>query len=215
MSSPLHQTEAHVLAKGDHTGDHTVLTCFSPTDGLLTALLRAVPRGSASALRSATTAPDLFDHLALDLNHARGSANGGPWFVREHRLLTRHSAIGRDYRTLAAASRLARLITRNPVPEESRHAVHALLGQAFAAFSREGTRPDLVLFKSLYCLARDEGLPLKQHWLPSLPPADQHLVAAALARPADSPDAPSDADLIRLTKRLETYLATEADFELK
>ena len=40
MSSPPHQTEAHLLALAPHTGDHLVLTCFSADDGLFTALLR-------------------------------------------------------------------------------------------------------------------------------------------------------------------------------
>lgn len=210
VPGPSHQTEVHLLAKAPHSGDHLVLTGFSPVDGLLTALLRPARNGKTDT----APVPDLFDLLALDLNHARGASAGGPWFVREHRLITRHAAIGRDYPTLAAASRLARLITRNPVPEDSRAAVHALLAQAFAAFSRPGTRPDLVFFKSLYCLARDEGLPLKQHWLPTLPSSDHPLVAATLTLPADSAAAPAAADLARLTKRLETYLATEADFEL-
>ena len=208
MPGPIHQTEAYVLARDAHTGDHLVLTCFSPADGLLTALLRA----TRSQKPDTPPAPDLFDRLALSLEHGRGSPSGGPWFVREHRLLLRHAAIGRDYEPLAAASRLARLVVRNPGPEDSRAALDALLGQAFAAFARPGARPDLVYLKSLYLLARDEGLPLKQEWLPSLPPGDRALVAAALSLPADAPGAPPAADLARLVKRRETSLAGEHDF---
>ena len=210
MSSPLHQVEAHLLSLAPHTGDHLVLTCFSREDGLLTALLRP----ARAAKSGPPPAPDLFDRLALELNHARGGSSAGPWFVREHRIITRHSAIGRDYPTLAAASRLARLVVKNPVPEDSRGAIDALLTQAFAAFARPGARADLVFFKSLYCLARDEGLPLKQHWLPALPPGDRALVASALSLPADAPAAPTPQDLARLTKRLEAYLTTEADLEI-
>lgn len=210
MSGPLHQTEAHLLSLSQHTGDHLVLTCFSPVDGLFTALLRP-PRGAKIDL---APQPDLFDRLALDLNHARGSSSSSLWFVKEHRILARHSAIGRNYTTLAAASRLARVVLKNPVPEDSRAAVDALLTQAFAAFARPAARADLVYFKSLYCLARDEGLPLKQHWAPSLPPSDRILVANALALPSDSPDAPSPQDLARLTKRIEAYLTTEADLRI-
>lgn len=210
MSSPLHQLEAHLLSLAPHTGDHLVLTCFSPEDGLLTALLRP----ARAAKTPAAPAPDLFDRLALELNHARGGSASGPWFVREHRIIARHSSIGRDYPTLAAASRLARVVIKNPVPEDSRSAVDALLAQAFAAFARPGARADLVFFKSLYCLARDEGLPLKQHWLPTLPPGDRTFVASALSLPADAPDAPGPQDLARLTKRLEAYLTTEADLQI-
>ena len=210
MSGPIHQTDAHVLARAAHAGDHLVLTCFSPGDGLLTALLRA----SRGQKPDAAPAPDLFDRLALSLEHGRGSPSGGPWFVREHRLLVRHAAIGRDYEPLAAASRLARLVTQNPGPEDSRAAIDGLLAQAFAAFARPAARPDLVYFKSLYLLARDEGLPLKQEWVPSLPPGDRAFVASALSLSSDAPGGPSSADLARLVKRLEAYLAGEHDFRI-
>lgn len=210
MSGPVHHAEAHVLAKAPHSGDHLVLTLFSPADGLLTALLRP-PRGAKA---DTAPAPDLFDRLALTLEHGRGSPGAGPWFVKKHRLLVRHAALGRDYPTLAAASRLCRLVARNPVPEDSRAAIDALLAQAFAALARPGTRPELVYFKTLYCLARDEGLPLKQDWLPALPAADRALVADALRLPSDDPAAPSVADLARLAKRLESYLAAEHDLRV-
>ncbi|MEY4488098.1 MAG: hypothetical protein RIQ79_606 [Verrucomicrobiota bacterium] len=206
MSGPAHLTEAHLLAKAPHTGDHLVLTCFSPTDGLLTALLRT----TRTPKPDTATPPDLFDRLALTLQHGRNSPGDGPWFVKEHRLLARHAAIGRDYPTLAAASRLARLVSRNPVPQESRHAVDARLAQAFAALCRSGTRPELIYFKSLYCLARDEGLPLKQEWLPALPDADRERIAHALNQPAESPQVPLP-ELLRLTRHLEAYLAAEHD----
>ncbi len=210
MSGPIHQTEAHVLARAPHTGDHLVLTCFSPADGLLTALLRAARNQKPDT----APAPDLFDRLALSLEHGRGSPAGGPWFVREHRLLVRHTAIGRGYEALSAASRLARLVVQNPGPEDSRAAIDVLLAQAFAAFARPAARPDLVYFKSLYLLARDEGLPLKQEWLPSLPPGDRDLAVAALQLPSDAPGTPAPAGLARLVKRLETYLAGEHDFRI-
>ena len=207
MPGPLHSTEIHVLAKATHAGDQLILTGLSPEDGLLTTLLR-LPRASAPA---ANPAPDLFDRLALTLEHGRGSPVGGPWFVREHRLLMRHSTIGRSYEALAAASRLARIITRNPGAQDTRAGIDTLLTRAFAAFARPAARPELVFFKSLYVFARDEGLPLKEEWLPLLPPADRDLAAAALALPADAPEAPAAVVLARLTQNLASYLAAEHD----
>lgn len=186
MPGPLHSTEIHVLAKATHAGDQLILTGFSPEDGLLTALLR-LPRAGAS---SANPPPDLFDRLVLALEHGRGSPTGGPWFVREHRLLVRHAAIGRSYESLAAASRLARVITRNPGAQDTRAGIDALLTRAFAAFARPAARPELVFFKSLYVFARDEGLPLKEEWLPRLPPADCDFAASALALPPTRPRPP-------------------------
>lgn len=210
MSSPLHATEARLLARQPHAGDHLVLTCFSAAEGLFTALLRP----AAAARRDAPSTPDLFDQLALQLARPRGGGESAPWFVREHRILRRHPELGRNYATLAAASRLARFVCRNPVPAESRVAVHDLLSRAFEALTRPSIRPDLVLFKGFYLLARDEGLPVREHWLPGLSSADQTLVRTALALPADAPEAPPPADLNRLLQRLETYLAAEADLLL-
>lgn len=210
MSGALHTTEARLLARHPHAGDHQVLTCFSAADGLFTALLRP----PSPSRHDAPPAPDLFDQLALQLARPRGAGESAPWFVRELRILQRHPALGRDYATLAAASRLARFVTRNPVPAESRAAVHDLLARAFAALARPATRPDLVLLKGFYLLARDEGLPVREDWLPTLTAPDRELVRSALALPADSPDAPPPPALSRLLKHLETYLAAEADLRL-
>jgi hypothetical protein len=91
--------------------------------------------------------------------------------------------------------------------------VDTLLTQAFAALTRPGTCPESIYFKSLYCLFRDEGLPLKQEWLPALSASDRDLVAAALNQPADSPAVTLN-DLTRLTKRLEAYLVSGHDLVL-
>lgn len=210
MPGPSHQTEAHVLARHAHAGDHVVLTCFAATDGLLTAFLR-LPR---SARPNTPAPPDLFDRINLTVERGRTSANNGPWFVREHRLLIRYAGIGRDFAPLAAASRFARLVSQNPGPEDSRANIDHLLTQAFAAFARSEARPDLVYFKSLYLLVRDEGLPLKQEWAAALRAEDRQLVAVILQARADAPDAAPSAEVIRLTTRLETYLHAEHDFRL-
>lgn len=210
MPGPLHQTEVHVLARAAHTGDHLGLTCFSASDGLLTALLR-LPRTSKA---NTVPPPDLFDRVGLTLEHGRGSPSGGPWFVREYQLLTRYTGIGRDFTPLAAASRFARLVTHNPGPEDSRANIDRLLTQAFTAFARTEARPDLVYFKSLYLLARDEGLPIKQDWGASLLVEDRQLVATILQARADATDVAPAIEVARLTKRLETYLQAEHDFQV-
>lgn len=120
------------------------------------------------AKKSAATNPplDLFDEASLLLE---SSNQGRTWFVKETRLLDRPAGIGRSYEALQFASEFTALLARNPVHEDSRAAVAALLRTALAAFAT-GVRPDAVFFKSLYCFARDEGYPVKQQWLPTLPP---------------------------------------------
>jgi hypothetical protein len=202
-AAPSLQIEAYVLRVAAHAGDFTRLELFSATEGFLHAMLRE-PSAKLGP------APDLFDRLALTLDRGRAGATG-PCFVRELRLLTRHAEIGRDYAALSAASRLARLVARNPVPAESRAAVERLLEVAFAAFARPSARADVVYWKSLYVLAREEGHPLKQQWLATLPPADAALAAALLpARPEEAQATPEE--VARLTRRLEAYLSEQADF---
>ena len=153
-------TDAFVLLKREPTDTFQTFTVFSAEHGTLTVLQRLAKKSAAT-----TTPLDLFDEASLLLE---SSSQGRTWFVKEARLLTRHANLGRSYETLLHASAFAALITRNPVHEESRAAVAALVRTALAAFA-EGSHPDLVFFKSLYRFARDEGYPVAQQWLPALP----------------------------------------------
>lgn len=175
MPGPSLQTDAFVLLKQPPTDSFQHCTVFSPEHGLLLALQRVPKKPSAST----PTPLDLFDEASLILE---SSNQGRTWFVKEARLITRFAGIGRNYATLLQASAFASLIARNHVAEESRAPIGALLAQVFAAFATN-VRPDIAHFKALYCFARDEGYPLKEHWLASLTPADRTTVAGLLNRP--------------------------------
>lgn len=190
------QTDAFVLLKRPPTDAFQSFTVFSAEHGSLLALQRVAKKSAVTSV-----ALDLFDEAALLLE---SSNQGRTWFIKEARLIARHPDLGRSYDTLRLASKLAALIARNSVHEESRPAVAELLRTAFAAFA-SGARPDIVYFKSLYRFARDEGYPLKQQWFPTLPSADRTEVASLLNRPlADQTAAP--AAVARLERRLEEYL---------
>ena len=66
-------------------------------------------------------------------------------------------------------------------------------------------RPDIARFKAVYCFARDEGYPIKQHWLPTLPSADRRVVTDLLNQPIAVQSATVTV-VTRLQKRLEEYL---------
>jgi hypothetical protein len=190
------QTDAFVLSKRPPADSFQTLSVFSPEHGLLLVLQRVSKKSSTGS-----TTLDLFDEVSLTLESRN---QGQTWFLKESRLLVRHSEIGRSYDTLRLASALASLVARNPVPEESRHEVAALMRQAFASFAG-GIRPDIVWFKSLYRFARDEGYPVKEQWFPTLPAADRTAVAALLNRPIA--EQTEDAGIVtRLTERLTNYL---------
>jgi hypothetical protein len=206
MPAQLLQTEAFVLLKRPVTADaFHGFTVFSAEHGPLFVLQR-LPGSSArrkgSANPAAAPAPlDLFDEVSLFLE---SSNQGRTWFVKETRLLTRHTGIGHSYDALRLASTFAAVVARNPVDEDSRPAVAELLRIAFQAFA-SGARPDVVYFKSLYRLGRDEGYPLKEQWFPTLPAADQAEVALLLNRPLADQTASAD-NVVRLQRRLEEYL---------
>ncbi len=96
------------------------------------------------------------------------------------------------------------MIARNHVSEESRDQVATLLRQVFTAFAT-AVRPDIAHFKALYCFARDQGYPIKQHWIPTLPSVDRQRVATLLNQRLSEQDTPPGA-VTRLHLRLEEYL---------
>jgi hypothetical protein len=204
MPGPALSTDALVLLARPPAESFQTLTVFSAAHGALTVLQR-VPK----KFPPARTVLALFDEAALALEAPR--SGDGPWFLKEARLLARHEGIGRDYSALRRASALAALTARNPVPAESCAAVAALLRTAFAAFA-SGAPPDIVWLKSLWRFARDEGHPLRQQWLPSLPaPARaeaERLLHTPLETLAGEPAATSAADLAR---RLEAYLRAHTE----
>jgi hypothetical protein len=197
-------TDAFVLLKRPPADTFQSLTLFSPTHGPLLALQRLPKKSAATSI-----ALDLFDEAALDL---ASSNQGQTWFVKEPRLLTRHTGLGRDYETLRHASALAAIVARNPAPAETRARIFALLRTAFAAFASAG-RPDIVYFKSLYLLARDEGHPVKQHWFSALAAADRELVATLLNQPVAAQTA-APAIVARLQRHLDDYLRGHTEFLL-
>ncbi len=188
--------DAFVLAKRPPTEAFQPLTVFCVEHGILRVLQRQ-PRKSAGTISPL----DLFDEAALTIE---SSNQGQTWFLKEARILSRHSTIGRNYSALLHASAVSSLIARNPVPDESRGAVAKLLKQALSAFAASA-RPDIVRLKSVYLFARDEGHPVAQQWFPTLPASDRSELAKLLNQPLAAQDA-SPAVVERLTARLEEYL---------
>ncbi|MFZ5494806.1 MAG: hypothetical protein ACOZE5_05645 [Verrucomicrobiota bacterium] len=204
MPGPQLQTTAFILARQPSGSDSfEQLAAFSPEHGVLH-LLHRLKQGKTSA-----TPLDLFDETELWLET---SNQGRTWFIKEHRHLGRHEGIGRSYDALKAAAAIGALLTRNPVPDESRAAVAGLLRASLGALAA-GRRPDVVWFKTLYCLLRDEGYPVKQQWWPQLVDADRDLAAQILNQPlaAQTVEPPAVA---RIVRRLEDWIAAETEIRL-
>jgi hypothetical protein len=178
-----------------------MLTTFTVDHGALTVLQRVPKKAGGPA-----TTLDLFDEASLLLET---SNQGRTYFLKEAKLIRRYTDIGRSYDSLRLASALAALIARNPVEEESRSGVAALLRTAFGAFGTSD-RPDIVYLKSIYRFGRDEGYPLKEQWFPTLPSADRAALATLLNRPLAEQSATPE-QVLRLQRRLEEYLRGHTD----
>jgi hypothetical protein len=194
-------TEAFVIEKRPPSDAFQTLGLFSEEHGNLLALQRVPRKPSATHV-----APDLFDEVSAMLE---SSNQGRTWFVKEIRITTRRSGIGRSYDALRFASALAAVISRNHVHEESRSNVARMLATALDALA-SGPRPDVVHLKSLYLFARDEGYPVKQEWLPSLGAADLSVAKGVLNRRLDAQDSTAS-EVARLRRSLEGYLGASTD----
>jgi hypothetical protein len=209
------QSTAFILAKQPSGSDSfEQLTVFSGEHGVLHCLARLTKSAnSASARRSSVARSegplDLFDEAEFWLE---SSNQGRTWFIKEHRLIQRHDGIGRSYDALRAAAALAKLVSHNPVPDESRPPIGDLLRSSLAALAAGG-RPDITWLKTLYCFLRDEGYPVKQQWWPELPAADRDIAAHLLNQPlaAQTADATT---VTRITRRLETWVHGETEIRL-
>lgn len=215
MPGPQLQTTAFILAKQPSgSGSFEQLTAFSAEHGVLLMLAR-IPKSTKPATARRSSSPgsegrlDLFDETELWLE---SSNQGRTWFIKEHRLIRRHDGIGRSYEALRAAAALGSLLTRNPVPDESREAVAGLLRSSFAALAGGG-RSDIVWLKALYCLLRDEGYPVKQQWWPQLGAAAREVAARLLNQPLAAQTADAAA-VARITQRLEDWVRAETEIRL-
>ena len=127
--------DAFVIEKRPPTDAFQGFGLFSAEHGNLLALQRIPKRAS-----SPHVVPDLFDEVSALLE---SSNQGRTWFVKDLRISTRRTSIGRSYDALRFASALAAIISRNPVHEESRENVALLSRTAFDAFAAS-ERPDVV-----------------------------------------------------------------------
>lgn len=180
------------------------LLVFSETDGQLHCL-RRIPQKAAAQ----TTPLDLFDETELWLE---SSNQGRTWFIKEHRYVTRRPGVGRSYSAMQTAAKLALLIQRNPVSDESREPITHLLRQTLGALEN-GARPDLVWLKTLYCFLRDEGYPVKQHWWQQLS-ADDRDAAAQLLNVPSADQNPTADDVARVTQLLTDWVSADTEIKL-
>ncbi len=204
MPGPTLLIDGYVLLR-EPTGENWVrATLLSPEAGVVHFLQRI-------SRRSLSSSPiDLFDRISATLERRTPS---GTWFAREVRVTARHPGLGRRYPALREACAFARILSTNPVHEDSRKSVFKLLRHGLQAWE-QGEREDVVAFKCLYVFARDEGYAVKEGWWPQLPEQDRIRAASLVNLPIQ--DQQTDPEQVASIRRsLEHYLVHFTDIRLE
>ena len=194
------QTSGFVLQKPPAQDRFQQVLLLSPDGGQMLCFQRLASRQPAVAL-------DLFDEVAGTLTSTN---QGRTWFFGEVRVVRRFAGIGLSFAALTEASAFANLLVRNPVHEEGRAAVLALLGTALQAWN-DGRRADAVALKALYTFGRDEGYPVKEEWAAQLRGSDLENARRVLNEPLAALDGIESDSVARLLESLRRYLRGHAE----
>ena len=199
MASPAQTIEGIVLGRVETGENHLRFSVFCGSEGLQVALLRKRRGKSPSP-------PDLFDQVELVLEKAQ--TTGLP-FVRESRVLAKRLELALRHDRFQAASDLALLYLDNGRLLLEPQPLFNLLEIALLRLC-EGGDPRSVFFKALFLFAQNEGLPVKQAWLPGLAKSDQSIARSVLAHPVGTKSKVS-AELVPLVESLRLWLNSETE----
>ncbi|MEZ5276296.1 MAG: hypothetical protein R3F07_07950 [Opitutaceae bacterium] len=203
MPGAIESIEGTVLLREITGESFDRITVLSPTDGIVTFLHRR-------SRKSATNSPlDLFDRISVTVELKDA---GTLRFSREVRILQRRPGLGHRYEGLSEACRYARLLTVNPVHEDTRKVVADLLNRALDAWER-GDRADIVAVKCLFLFARTEGYPVREEWHRLLSHSDRSAATRLLNHRTGEVDLdPSRVGSIR--RSLEHYLQYHTEIRI-
>lgn len=168
--------------------------------------LKRIPK---KAGQSAT--PDLFDQSIVELERSK---QGALQFVKDYQLIKRRETIGLRYQSLQDASSLSRLLVQNAAHMPESEALFDLATQALDAFAA-GKASEVVLFKALFRLLKDEGYPVRESWWPNMPAGLKAVAKTLLNEPAPERLADSEKDACRkIHQNLHDWMRQHTDLLL-
>lgn len=203
MPSKRRSTEGIILSREPAAESYNRFFVFSKDTGLLHCMKRVARKPQQKAQ------PDLFDHAILELD---APSNGKVWFLRDYRLIHRPATIGRHYQSLFYGSKFARVLRNNLIHMETFETAFTLFLEALKYWER-GRLPEIVYFKSLYRYTRQEGYPIREHWLASLPSDLGGSATEILRLPLRQQDA-NRSEIEKVIASLERWLAGHTDILL-
>jgi recombinational DNA repair protein (RecF pathway) len=132
-------------------------------------------------------------------------------FIQSYELIQRRDAIGKNYRSLEAASKFARLILHNSIAFHSTDTMYALVDKSLNALAAQKS-PDHVYFKALYLLLKQEGYPVRESWYAGLNATSQDTVADILKQAAPR-ECSQDLRCQQLSETLSDWMEQQTDFK--
>lgn len=188
--------EALLLDCTPHGESFLQLVLLSPQKGMLYALMRQS--------RSKTIPqPDPPQLVEIVLERSRSS---GPYFVREWQASADWRVLARDWVAFSSWARILRFLRphlhhlENPAPP------FQLLLRSLNALIPPSD-PYAVELKTLFVFGRNEGYPVQQQWLPSLPKGQLTIARSTLFSPLSAASTARAEELQPIITSLKLYLA--------
>lgn len=152
--------------------------------------------------------PVIFDTAEIEIQTKSGSQVS---FIQSYELIQRRDAIGKNYRSLEAAAKFARLILHNSIAFHSTDTIYALVDKSLNAFAAQKS-PDHVYFKALYLLLKQEGYPVRESWYAGLNATSQATVAVILRQAAPTAGS-QDLHCQQISETLSEWMQQHTDFK--
>lgn len=198
-------TTAYVLNRTLQGESRERLSLLSLDAGLLTAL---APLRTAAG-KKAGERPSLLDRGAFSL---RKIGNRDLYFIQEYSLQSRPENLARLYDAFIAATELARFIEINAAHLPETNPLFDVFENALDALGK-GYSPPVTLLKAHFKIARDEGYPVRESWLPSLSAGEQALAINYIGLPLK--DLPVNSSIAnKLLQSLYMWLLKETDLRV-
>lgn len=191
-----------VLARIEQGERYWRFQLFHPEEGPIVALLRRSTKTAGHA------PPDLFQVIAVSLNTAGRSKLP---FISEFTVKEDHAALARSYPAFKEATSFTRTIWQNLRHAEFFPPLYQLCERALRAFE-SGERPNVVHFKALYQLAREEGYPVKEQWWAQQSTEDRDAIVELIQKPVTEISLQPNAE--NYLKDLKHYLHHHTDIQI-
>jgi len=198
MPQALLQLEGIVLSKDLSGENFQKFDIFSPIEGKICCLNRISKKLKNTQL-------DLFDKVDIELSQA---SQGNLFFIKEYTTTHRHFNISKSYTALTYASHWSKMLLRNLSHIDHLEPIYDLTLKALTAWETLPF-PEATYYKSLYLLAKHEGLPISQDWLQSLPTNLKEPAKIILNSPIKDLD-PKALSITPLLHSLEDWLTSHS-----